>query len=152
MGWRVVPPSSGISTSTYGMKLKLTSDNQKYFLTKGDHWWRHHFSHVTCVQFTDQKQNEEQIPYLRFFCYYIDFKLCQICWGDKRFTNMTTSWQSRDLDTIYRCDRKWGPDFVSQVLYALLTWTLTDMLGWHKIWIYDIIMFVMWLKYNLQTR
>ena len=48
---------------------------------------------------------------------------------------MTPSWQSCDCDTIYRPDRKWGPDFVSEVLYALLTSTLSDMFGWHKIWI-----------------
>ena len=70
----------------------------------------------------------------------------------KKFTSMTPSWQSHDLDTIYRPDRKWGPDFVSQVLYALLTSTLSDMLGWHKIWIYDIIMVFTWLEYNIQTR
>ena len=34
---------------------------------------------------------------------------------------MATLWQSRDLHTIYRPDRKWGPDFVSQVLCGLLT-------------------------------
>ena len=39
---------------------------------------------------------------------------------------MTPPWQSRDLDAIYRPDRKWGPDFVSQVLYALLTSLLTS--------------------------
>ena len=55
---------------------------------------------------------------------------------------MTPSWQSHDLDTTYRPDRKWGPDFVSQVPYALLTSTLSVMLGWHKIWIYDVTMVV----------
>ena len=34
---------------------------------------------------------------------------------------MTSSCSSCDLSTIYRPDRKWGPDFVSQVLYGVLT-------------------------------
>ena len=173
-------------------------------MTKDDRWWRHHFSNATWVQFTHQKQNEEQVPYLRFYCYYIDFKLRQICYGDKKITSMTPSWQSHDLDTIYRPDRKWGPDFVSQVLYDIrfesmtsswcsrdlsticrpdrkwdpdfisqfvhVTWvqftdqienetqilhlkfymgywlqTLSDMLGWQKNYIHDIIMVVTWL-------
>ena len=42
---------------------------------------------------------------------------------------MTSSWQSRDLDAIYGPYRKRGPDSVSQVLYALLTSTLSDMFG-----------------------
>ena len=42
---------------------------------------------------------------------------------------MTPSWQSHDLDTIYTLVRKRGSDFVSQVLYALLTSNLLDMLG-----------------------
>ena len=32
-----------------------------------------------------------------------------------------SSFLSRDQGTIYRQDRKWGPDLVSQVLRALLT-------------------------------
>ena len=45
---------------------------------------------------------------------------------------------SRDLDTIYRPDRKWGPDLVSQVLHALLTssfvryvMVITELYPWH---------------------
>ena len=33
---------------------------------------------------------------------------------------MTQSWQSRDLDTIYRLDGNRGPEFLSQVLYGVL--------------------------------
>ena len=34
---------------------------------------------------------------------------------------MTSSCSSLDLSTIYRPDRKWDSDFVSQVLYGVLT-------------------------------
>ena len=34
---------------------------------------------------------------------------------------MILSWWSRDFSTIYRPDRKLGPDSVSQVLYGVLT-------------------------------
>ena len=40
------------------------------------------------------------------------------------------SFSSRDQGTIYRQDRKWGPDLVSQVLRALLT---TKFIGTNKL-------------------
>ena len=57
---------------------------------------------------------------LKFYGYYIDVKLSHICKGDKRITSMTQSCQLPDLDTIYRLDGNWGPEFLSQVLYGVL--------------------------------
>ena len=65
--------------SQHSQMVWIRNLHQTYLLTKDGHWWRHCFSHVTWVQIIEQKQNEEQIPYIRFCCNYIDFKLCQTC-------------------------------------------------------------------------
>ena len=94
--------------------------------------------------------------YLKFHMHYW-LQLCHICWGDIGYEFMTSSWP-RNLSTIYRPDRKWSPDFVSQVLYGVLTSNLShmsnlsDMFRWQKHYIHDIIMVVMRLGYNLQRR
>ena len=90
-------------------------------VTKKLHTWHYQGSQVTWIQFTDPIENEDQILHLKFYMYYW-LKVCQICWGEIRFEFMTSSWGSHDLSTIYRPDRKLGPDLVSQVLRALLTW------------------------------
>ena len=83
-------------------------------VTKELHLWHHHSNHA--IMWLGYKL---QTRYLKLYMYYW-LRLCQICWSDIRFEFMM-SWWSRDLSTIYRPGRKWGSDFVSQVLYGILT-------------------------------
>ena len=57
-----------------------------------------------------------------------------------------------DLGTICRQDRKWGPDLVSQLYMHYWLPSLSYILEWQKNYIHDIIIVVVWLGYNLQTR
>ena len=59
----------------------------------------------------------------------IDFKLCQMCWGDKGITSVTPSWLLCDLCTIPRSDRECRLNFVYQVTHALLTSNFAGYLG-----------------------
>ena len=113
--------------------------------------WHHHGSHVTWKQFTDRIENEEQILYLRFYIHYW-LQLCQICWGDIRFEFMTSSWASRDLSKFR--DQIENEVQILYLKFCIRYWlqSLSDMLGWQKNYIHDIIMVVTWLRYNLQAR
>ena len=61
-----------------------------------------------------------------------DFKLYQMCWGDKGITSITLLWLSRDLCTISRPDTEWGLDFVYQITHALLTSNVVEYVGMTK--------------------
>ena len=47
--------------------------------------------------------------------------IVRVCYARYVRLKKDTIMAVRDLDTIYRLDREWIPDFVSQVLYGLLT-------------------------------
>ena len=51
----------------------------------------------------------------------INLKLCHMYWHQEETKQMTLSWVSHDLLTIYRPGTKWGPDLVSLFLQILLT-------------------------------
>ena len=59
----------------------------------------------------------------------IDFKLWQMCWGDKGITSITSSWLSRDLCAVPRPDGERGLDFVYQVTHVLLTSNFAGYIG-----------------------
>ena len=120
--------------SVFIATIMISTCVRHVMVTKEFHPWHHHGSHVTWMQFTIQIENDLQT-------------LQDMLGWQKNY-----SW-SRDLDTIYRPDRKWGPDLASQVLHVLFWLSpLSDMLGWHKNYIYDIIMVVTWLGYNSQKK
>ena len=99
--------------------------------------WRHYGVHVTWVQFTDQIENEAQILHLKFYMgYWLQTLSDMLGWQKNYFHDiiMVVMW----LDTIYRSERKWGPDLVSQVLHTLLTSNFVryvkvtkELLPWH---------------------
>ena len=62
----------------------------------------------------------------------VDFKLCQMCWGDKEITSITSSKLSRDLCTTSRPDREFGLDFIYQVTHVILTSNFAGYVGVEK--------------------
>ena len=74
---------------------------------------------------------------------------------DKRRWLITLSLLSRDPRVFYRPETKRGPDALFQVLSLLLTSNfkiLSDVFGWQKNIINDVIMTVTWPGYSLNTR
>ena len=59
----------------------------------------------------------------------LDFKLNQMCWGDKGITSIRSSCLLRDLCTISRPDREWGLDIIHEVTHALLISNFAGYIG-----------------------
>ena len=87
----------------------ISPHNPQHFMYLNIHIW---FEFETCTRYSSwQKLTIDDVIIL------VTRLECNLQTRNK----MTTSWQSRDLRTIYRPDRKLGPDFLSQVLCGELT-------------------------------
>ena len=84
-------------------------NNSQHFMHLNIHIW---YEFETCARYSSwQKLTNNDVIVL----------VTRLEYNLHTRNKMETLWQSRDLHTIYRPDRKWGPDFVSQVLCGLLT-------------------------------
>lgn len=91
--------------------------------------WGHLDCHVICLQFTNQIQSGNRICFTSFYSS-INFKFWQISWHEKKIIKMVLYWLPRDLLTIYRLHT---PNFVSQVLQLLLSWSFVWSVGMNKL-------------------
>ena len=109
--------------------------------------------HVTHVYSTDQKQNEDQMPFFKFYDYSWLETLSDVLGWQKNIINddiMTVTWPGYNLQTRYQ----WGPDLISQVLQALSPSNVVRYVRltkefnlWHH---HDF--HVIWLQFTDQTQ
>ena len=104
------------------------------------------------MQFTDQKQNEEQIPYSSSMATILMSNFLTYV----RVTKELHLWHNHASYLTWIQFTDWmeieDQNFYLKFFMGYWLQTLSKMLGWQKNYIHDTIMVVTWLRYNLQTR
>ena len=98
----------GGGTTSFPFPQTISPHNPQHFMYLNIHIW---FEFETCTGYSSwQKFTIDDVIILD----------TRLEYNLQTRNKMTTSWQSRDLHTIYRPDRKLGPGFLSQVLCGVL--------------------------------